>query len=251
MEDFTQDLINVVVDTLIACKAEGSRETLTGIVTREYETELRKIVNISLQFQKISGEQVVSRDFSLFTASAGSVFDSHCMEDSGVYFGTPPPSSSSERRVLCTTGLGLMEESPASRRHHDDFTLKTRVLLKPQVALRAVDDGDRVPDEVRGRSRRCSEEAIGKGCVGDTVVDLGIDVQDQIAESAQAGNNDPQGRNRMMPEGRLWYILRVQLSLTSSTTGPSHHTSMEQDSHDGERFDGVAGALGEDIESPS
>ncbi|PIL34603.1 hypothetical protein GSI_03382 [Ganoderma sinense ZZ0214-1] len=125
----------IVSDVLIICGAEGTWDSISGIVVHEFERELLEVVDLALRFQWTVGERVLLRDFVVFVADSDATYDHTRMEDGNASL-TDPSSEATLGRVLCTTHLGLMSESTvAANENRHGRKSGTKIVLKARVVL--------------------------------------------------------------------------------------------------------------------
>ncbi|RPD55198.1 hypothetical protein L226DRAFT_539135 [Lentinus tigrinus ALCF2SS1-7] len=134
-QDYVPSLISklsgIVTDILLVAGATGTKDVIAGIVSTEFESDLREIVTFALRFHSTVGERVVSRDFSLLAAEPGDPFDTTRME---VEYPLAPTLQGA--RVLGTTQLGLVAQRSVERDGvHGEFETRRVVLLKCSVIL--------------------------------------------------------------------------------------------------------------------
>ncbi|KAI0750421.1 hypothetical protein C8Q74DRAFT_1211811 [Fomes fomentarius] len=129
VERHAKDIAKSIAYALIACGATqiGTRSEVYESIKRDFNSGLQEIIRFALEFQRLSGERVVSRDLILIGVDGEALFDPAAMEDEW----TDPknPSSAASGGVLCTTQLGLVREEKKAGK------IERAVLVKPKVAL--------------------------------------------------------------------------------------------------------------------
>lgn len=146
-----QDLLDCTTDILLASGIGTPRHDLRNEVKLSYADTLREVVRQALEFQRITGERIISRDLIVTVAPEGP-FDPSCMVDAWL-----EPKSASDpidsHPVLCTTLLGLVrEERKAGEGEGDKEGIAAVVLLKPKVVLTSL------LDELRNEQVRVTSE---------------------------------------------------------------------------------------------
>ena len=137
----TGTLTSIVANILLACGAKGTQESVASAVASVVHADLVEIVRLALEFQRASGEEYLSRDFTAFVASPDVEFDPTYMEDAKIEFETQSSAGGSTKmHVLCTTAVGLQAEIRANDDASGRAGLAKEVLLKPKVVLRTVGD---------------------------------------------------------------------------------------------------------------
>lgn len=110
-------------------------------MTRSFSEALHEISRLALDFQRVTGESIVSRDLFAVVARNGAIFDPNRMTDE---WADPRRSKRSvdtrPLAVLCTTQLGLIREeivrSKAAVEGGDEqWEVTSTVLIKPRVVL--------------------------------------------------------------------------------------------------------------------
>ena len=122
-----------ITDILVGCGVFESPEQLLDEIKRSFSEALHEIVRLALEFQRITGEHVVSRDLVAVVVPVGVAFDSGHMVDEWA----DPRKSSRDleaRSVLCTTQLGVIREESRSK-EDSELEISSTVLLKPKVVL--------------------------------------------------------------------------------------------------------------------
>ena len=131
-----KSLSGIVADVLVISGAAGTWESISDVVSQEFETNLHEIVSLALQFQWTAGERIVSRDFVVFTEEPDAVFDRTRMEDERADGKKATFGSVRKGRVLCTTQLGLMVERKVGGTREEPGEVMSTVLSKPKVVLK-------------------------------------------------------------------------------------------------------------------
>ncbi|KAI0628247.1 hypothetical protein C8Q77DRAFT_1068330 [Trametes polyzona] len=115
---------------LIACGAPPE-------INRRFDADFSEIMELSLTFQAIAGEQVVSRDFYLVLAPPGSHFEDDRMAEE--WTDSRRSSSHGQGSVVCTTAVGLV----ITDNHIDTGNTtqsKDRFLVKPSAVMTTLFD---------------------------------------------------------------------------------------------------------------
>ncbi|KAI8977710.1 hypothetical protein BD414DRAFT_495390 [Trametes punicea] len=131
----SQILAEHVVTVLLACGVAGAERDILHVVNRRFSRAFSDIAGFALEFQRLTGECVVSRDLIVVTAEAGIAFDASRMIDE---WGNPKDmrSSTAAGTVLCTTQLGLVrEQGSIGRAGVAAERVQCSILLKPTVVL--------------------------------------------------------------------------------------------------------------------
>ncbi|KAI0824347.1 hypothetical protein BC628DRAFT_1420092 [Trametes gibbosa] len=115
---------------LLACGVlTEESEPLQDVLLRRFDGAFRDIVHLALEFQRIVGEQVISRDFYVFAPSTGTPFDATRMVDEWDDPKKRPVSAKhTAYTVMCATQLGLHVVTGAGE-------AEAMILLKPHVVL--------------------------------------------------------------------------------------------------------------------
>ncbi|KAI0704723.1 hypothetical protein C8Q76DRAFT_779067 [Earliella scabrosa] len=124
-----------VTDILLACGVHEMPQRLLDEVKGKCSEALHEIVRLALEFQRITGECIVSRDLFVVLAKDGVTFDPDRMTDE---WATPRQASRvvDERPVLCTTQLGVVrEDSRGNVGGQHGPEVSATILLKPKVVL--------------------------------------------------------------------------------------------------------------------
>ncbi len=132
------ELAEKLTDILLICGVPGTRQRLLAEVTSVFSESLHEIVRLALEFQRVTGENIISRDLSADVAKPGRSFDPERMVDEWAdpkrhhrVLQSPP--------VLCTTQLGLLrrETQPGTSSGAGGISLvvSSTLLLKPHVVL--------------------------------------------------------------------------------------------------------------------
>ncbi|KAI1793702.1 hypothetical protein LXA43DRAFT_1092493 [Ganoderma leucocontextum] len=145
----TDGLLDHITDILLASGICMPQQDLRMEMEGSYADALREVVHLSLEFQRITGERIISRDLLVVTANPGAPFDPSRMVDEWA-------EPKSARRhiephpVLCTTQLGLVrEERKAAEEAGGEEGISAVVLLKPKVVLKSLLD-ELWNEQVRG-----------------------------------------------------------------------------------------------------
>lgn len=132
-------MIDYVNDVLLACGVNGSPEQVRDLVKQRYGKQLKQLATHALDFRRIAGEQIVSRDLQVIVLWPPATFDPTWMEDE--WADTKKPASltaSPAGNILCTTHLGLIRQEPkaeADKDAQDAEPMRKVVMLKPKVVL--------------------------------------------------------------------------------------------------------------------
>ncbi|KAM5545782.1 hypothetical protein V8D89_000820 [Ganoderma adspersum] len=127
-------LVRDITDILLVCGIAATPQDLRTEVESSYANALRELVHLSLEFQRITGEAIISRDLLILVPRPGEPFDPSGMVDEW----TDPraPNDYDAHPVLCTTQLGLVrEEKTATEGAGGEEGIVTVTLLKPKVVL--------------------------------------------------------------------------------------------------------------------
>ncbi|OJT02597.1 hypothetical protein TRAPUB_6861 [Trametes pubescens] len=136
----TSRMIDCVSDVLLACGADGSPEQVRDLVKQHYGKRLKQLATHVLDFRRIAGEQIVSRDLQVIVAWPPAPFDPTLMEDEWAETkkSASPASASAVGNILCTTHLGLIRQerrAEADKDSQDAEPMRKVVMLKPKVVL--------------------------------------------------------------------------------------------------------------------
>lgn len=155
-------LMGHITDILLTRGMAAGPQDLRTEVVNSYADVLRGVVHLSLEFQRTTGEGIISRDLLVITTDPGEPFDPSRMAEewadprSEVHSADPVPVP-----VLCTTQLGLVrEERRASEGAGGEGGIAEVVLLKPKVVLMSLleelsNESDRVPCKAEVRPAYC------------------------------------------------------------------------------------------------
>ncbi len=128
-------LVDYIADILLICGIALTPQDLHMEVASSYDDALREIVHLSLEFQRITGEVIISRDLLVLTTRPGTPFDPSPMVDE---WANPRKSRHAVdlHPVLCTIQLGVVrEEGKAIEGAGRGDRIAPVVLLKPKVVL--------------------------------------------------------------------------------------------------------------------
>ncbi|PIL34594.1 hypothetical protein GSI_03373 [Ganoderma sinense ZZ0214-1] len=125
-------LMGRITDILLICGIAGAPQELRREVEDSYADAIREIVHKSLEFQRITGEGIISRDLLVVDTKPGEPFNPSCMVDE---WADPKKARRrvEPRPVLCTTQLGLVREE--KKVIGGEEAIARVVLLKPKVVL--------------------------------------------------------------------------------------------------------------------
>lgn len=125
-------LVEHVANVLLACGVPLSgHRPMQAAVLQRFGSAFRDIVQLALEFQRIAGEEVVSRDLAVVLAQVGEAFDPKRMIDEWEDPKKPSSTATPAGSVLCSTQLGLVVERVAE----GGAPLVDVVLLRPKVVL--------------------------------------------------------------------------------------------------------------------
>ena len=123
-----------IADILLVRGVAAGPQDLRTEVGSSYADALREIVHLSLEFQRITGEGIISRDLLMLAPRSGKPFDpsrmiNECADPKNARHGddTYP--------VLCTTQLGLVREEKKATEGGGKEATTAVVLLKPKIVL--------------------------------------------------------------------------------------------------------------------
>ena len=138
-------LAELIADVLIICGVASDPPLLFEEVQREFGEALREIVQLALEFQRTTGESIISRDLHPVFVPEGSPYDTKFMEDewTGSKSGRKAAAQHVEQYpVLCTTQLGLQRVEgrvgTTASADKGDGAMQSVLLLKPCVVLRSM-----------------------------------------------------------------------------------------------------------------
>ena len=122
-------LAATVADVLVVCGATrgGSSRAVYEAVKKSFGQALHEVASLALDFQRITGEVVVSRDLVVMLVEPSTSFDPATMDDE--WAAPKSQSGTTTGRVLCTTQAGLRREERRAG------SIEAVLLLKPKVAL--------------------------------------------------------------------------------------------------------------------
>ncbi len=124
-------LLRHITDILLVSGIAVAPQDLRTEVERSHADGLREVVRQSLEFQRITGEGIISRDLLIVATNLGEPFDPSRMVDEWA-----DPKGFDHHPVLCTTQLGLVrEERKATGSGDGEEGIVTVILLKPKVVL--------------------------------------------------------------------------------------------------------------------
>ncbi|PIL34592.1 hypothetical protein GSI_03371 [Ganoderma sinense ZZ0214-1] len=127
-------LVRDITNILLVYGIATAPQDLCTEVGNSYADALREIVHLSLKFQRITGEGIISRDLRILTARSGKPFDPSRMVDE---WADPKKARHNDNThpVLCTTQLGLVREEVKATEGGVEGRVTEMVLLKPSVVL--------------------------------------------------------------------------------------------------------------------
>ncbi|KAI0704714.1 hypothetical protein C8Q76DRAFT_820428 [Earliella scabrosa] len=127
-----------IAHILVVCGVPVPHQPLLAAVMGDFADALHEVVRLSLEFQHVTGERIVSRDLCAVYARSGELFDATCMTDE---WADPKARVRVAEKVtvLCTTQLGLLREESRAPGVKEG-PLESTVLLKPQVVLKSMLD---------------------------------------------------------------------------------------------------------------
>ena len=117
-----------IADILLVCGIASAPQDLWTEWESSYADALRELVHLSFEFQRITGEEIISRDLLPLVPRPGEPFDPSYMIDE--WADPRAPHGYDAHPVLCTTHLGLVREEKTATEG-----IATVTLLKPKVVL--------------------------------------------------------------------------------------------------------------------
>ncbi|RPD55192.1 hypothetical protein L226DRAFT_562963 [Lentinus tigrinus ALCF2SS1-7] len=127
-ERHARKLARLTGDVLIACGVSGSSDAVYAMVKKAFLSPLHEISERALEFQRITGEDILSCDLITVVVLPDTAFDRARMEDEWA----DPKVPSSDGLVLCTTQLGLMREEKKTE------GIQATLLRRPKVVLKSM-----------------------------------------------------------------------------------------------------------------
>jgi hypothetical protein len=131
---FNNAVAKKLVDILITAGCQGSYETVLETVCEKFSDKIGVITNASLRINHAIGEEVTSSDLEPVCTPFGIIFQQAAMVD----IGDNHASRKKVDRVLCVTEIGLQRVERQTDGNRS--WMETTLLLKPKVALEAVED---------------------------------------------------------------------------------------------------------------
>ncbi|KAH9847716.1 hypothetical protein C2E23DRAFT_740990 [Lenzites betulinus] len=130
-------MLGSVCDALLACGVDGTSDQLCDLLKEQYGKRLKQLATHVLEFRRIAGETVISRDLRVMVATSRTPFISAWMEDEWADGKNAAAAASSGGTVLCTTHLGLVRDERVAVEAGKSPEEATRnvVLVKPKVVL--------------------------------------------------------------------------------------------------------------------
>ncbi|KAM5545517.1 hypothetical protein V8D89_000555 [Ganoderma adspersum] len=127
-------LVHDITNILLVCGIAAAPQDLLTEVGSSYADALGEVIHLALEFQRITGEGIISRDLLILVARLGEPFDPSRMDDEwadpkGAHHGNDT------HPVLCTTQLGLVREEKIATGGDEEGMIATVALLKPKVVL--------------------------------------------------------------------------------------------------------------------
>ncbi|RPD55190.1 hypothetical protein L226DRAFT_539128 [Lentinus tigrinus ALCF2SS1-7] len=133
----TDALAEHITNILVACGTTGVPQELLEEVKSAFSDALHEITGLALEFQRVTGERIVSRECFAVVGQNGDMFDPDRMNDE---WASPKRTRGAVKPhpVLCTTHLGLVREE--NRMVSTDgadgrWETSSTILLKPKVVL--------------------------------------------------------------------------------------------------------------------
>ncbi|TBU42058.1 hypothetical protein BD309DRAFT_217318 [Dichomitus squalens] len=130
-------LVTLIRDVLLAC---GVPQTPLDDVNTRFGSAIDDVVRLALEFQKMSGEMIISRDLTVTIAPIDAVFDPALMDDE---WGRPAKGKRHQiltDPILCTTRLGLTRQERRDGSDGDGAVFYETTLIKPTVVLTSMLD---------------------------------------------------------------------------------------------------------------
>ncbi|TBU25273.1 hypothetical protein BD311DRAFT_764956 [Dichomitus squalens] len=134
------DLAKHIVAVLLACGVPAVPRTLLDDMNTRFGSAIGDVVHLALEFQKMSGEMIVSRDLTVTIAPIDAVFDPALMDDE---WGRPAKGKRHQiltDPILCTTRLGLTRQERRDGSDGDGAVFYETTLIKPTVVLTSILD---------------------------------------------------------------------------------------------------------------
>ncbi|EJF61939.1 hypothetical protein DICSQDRAFT_169517 [Dichomitus squalens LYAD-421 SS1] len=134
------DLAKHIVTVLLACGVPAVPQTLLDDMNTRFGSAIGDVVHLALEFQKMSGEMIVSRDLTVTIAPIDAVFDPALMDDE---WGRPAKGKRHQiltDPILCTTRLGLTRQERRDGSDGDGAVFYETTLIKPTVVLTSMLD---------------------------------------------------------------------------------------------------------------
>lgn len=127
--DFTHQLAERMSAIFVVAGANDGSE----IIEQTCIPSLENIIRLSLDLQKVIGEDIISGDFDISVVRVDEVFDNELMEDLYAEENAQHDSLGRELHVLCTASLGLRRSEKIS--DSEDSGTRVTLSLKPKVVL--------------------------------------------------------------------------------------------------------------------
>ena len=131
-------LVDHITDVLLIRGIAAEPQDLRMEVANGYADVLRGVVHLSCEFQRTTGEGIISRDLLVTTTDPEEPFDPTRMVDE---WADPKRARRGPQchPVLCTTQLGLVrEEKKTTERTGGEEGFGEVLLLKPTVVLQSL-----------------------------------------------------------------------------------------------------------------
>ncbi|KAI0367125.1 hypothetical protein BV20DRAFT_950927 [Pilatotrama ljubarskyi] len=137
-------LIEHVCDVLLACGVDSSPDEAHCLVKERYGKALKQIIVHVLDFRRIAGERIVSRDLEVVVAGPSEPFAPESMEDEWAHPKHREGAVRSTGPVFGTTHLGLIKQerkAETGKVAEEGDTVRRVVLVKPKVMLESTLEG--------------------------------------------------------------------------------------------------------------
>ncbi|KAI0704700.1 hypothetical protein C8Q76DRAFT_631216 [Earliella scabrosa] len=115
-------------EILLSCRVPGRLEVVQEAVMDASGPRLRDIAALALDFRRVTGKLMISRNFAVVASHAGAEFDRMSMEDEWADPREPSPPVAGV--VVCTTQLGLVKEEKKAGSSQSIVLLRSKVVLK-------------------------------------------------------------------------------------------------------------------------
>ena len=125
---YANELAKRTAEILLLCRVPGPLEVVQEAVMDASGPRLRDIATLALNFRRVTGKLMVSRNFAAVASHAGAEFDRTTMEDEWADPREPSPPVAGV--VVCTTQLGLEKEEKKAGALQSVVLLRSKVVLK-------------------------------------------------------------------------------------------------------------------------